>query len=242
MTLADQIVKNTITKVIKSQDYRTEIVALLNAEFLQFAIDFFKKIVDAKLQNKNITVDWYKETFSNPNLPAKEIAIKGRLNEKTTYNLFNSSTREIVFDKNNVHYDLLYQNIQNLIEPETEFAQTLTIKFNGISAYLDVSESLIVINTLAVKRSELRGGLWNTAGKSIEKYLMLTLCKLYQVPESSYDKCNQIEINLAELSNKNGFRRFKLALEKLDIPHKEYKGDLDGDLPGVLDELFLECR
>ncbi|MEJ7700894.1 MAG: hypothetical protein WKF71_14790 [Pyrinomonadaceae bacterium] len=32
----------------------------------------------------------------------------------------------------------------------------------------------------------MRGGLWSTAGKKIEKPLMLTLCKLYQVADENY--------------------------------------------------------
>lgn len=52
---------------------------------------------------------------------------------------------------------------------------------------MNISESLIVINTLAVKRAELRGGAWSTAVKQVEKILMLTLCKLYQVPHANYD-------------------------------------------------------
>ena len=32
----------------------------------------------------------------------------------------------------------------------------------------------------------LRGGLWSTAGKKVEKPLMLTLCKLYQVADENY--------------------------------------------------------
>lgn len=63
---------------------------------------------------------------------------------------------------------------------------TLTIKFKGVSVDLNVSESLIVINTLAVKRAELRGGLWSTVGKRVEKPLMQTLCKLYGVPKANY--------------------------------------------------------
>ena len=44
MTVKDHVVKNIVTRVIKSQDYRIEVVNLLNAEFLQFTIDFFKKV------------------------------------------------------------------------------------------------------------------------------------------------------------------------------------------------------
>jgi hypothetical protein len=33
-------------------DYRIEIITLINAEFLQFSLDFFKKIVEAKINDK----------------------------------------------------------------------------------------------------------------------------------------------------------------------------------------------
>jgi len=301
MTLTEQVAKNIIKKLLKGADYRIEVVTLINAEFLQFAIEFFKKIIDAKLQSKNITVDWYKEAFLNPNLPANEIAINSGLNKKTIHNMFNSSTKEIVIDAANEHYDILYQSIKDLVESEHELDLTLTIKFKGVSVDLNVSESLIVINTLAVKRAELRGGLWSTAGKRVESPLMQTLCKLYSVSQENYrakfikDKAkgfdreidfyllkdgkeflcevklmgsgnpesadaviaratnvfvadklsiqnkNQLEslkINWIELRSENGWKRFKLALENLQIPHKDYNGNLDKDLEKIFADIF----
>ena len=186
MTITEQVAKNIIRKLLKGEDYRIEVVTLINAEFLQFAVDFFKKIVDAKLKNKGVTADWYKKEFLNPNLSARDIAINSGLNEKTIHNMFNSSTKEIVIDASNEHYDTLYEAIKNLVDTEHDLDLTLTVKFKGVSVDLNVSESLIVINTLAVKRSALRGGLWSTAGKRVEKPLMQTLCKLYGVSESNY--------------------------------------------------------
>ena len=55
---------------------------------------------------------------------------------------------------------------------------------------MNINESLIVINTLAVKRSALSGGLWSTAGKQVEKPLMATLCALFKVPQKYYDQGN----------------------------------------------------
>ncbi len=185
MTLTEQVAKTIIKKLLNGEDYRIEIVALINAEFLQFAVDFFKQIIDAKLKNKNV-VDWYKKEFLNPSLPAREIAINSGLNEKTIHNMFNSSTKAIVIDASNEHYDSLYEAIKNLIDTEPELDLVLTVKFKGVSVDLNVSESLIVINTLAVKRAALRGGLWSTAGKRVEKPLMQTLCKLYGVSDGNY--------------------------------------------------------
>jgi hypothetical protein len=187
MTLTDQETKNIIRKLIKSEDYRMEVVALINAEFLLFAVDFFKKVVEAKLKNQDITKDWYKAAFLNHRLSSDEIAINSRLNKKTIHNMYNSSTKEIVITAAEEHYAALYQSLENLIENNAELELTLTIKFKGVAVDLNISESLIVINTLAVKRAALRGGAWSTVGKQAEKTLMLTLCKLYSVPEANYE-------------------------------------------------------
>ena len=186
ITLTEQVAKNIIKKLLNGADYRIEIVTLINAEFLQYTIDFFKKIIDAKLKNKGITIDWYKKEFLNKNLSAEDIAINSGLNKKTISNMYNSATKEIVIEASNEHYDTLYQTIQSLVDGEEGLNITLTLKFKGVSVDLNVAESLIVINTLAVKRAALRGGLWSTAGKRVERPLMLALCELYGVSEKNY--------------------------------------------------------
>lgn len=186
MTLTEQVAKNIIRKLLKGEDYRIEIVALINAEFLQFVIEFFKKVVAAKLVHQRITPDWYKREFLDPDLPKEDIAINAGLNMKTISNMFNSGRKEVVIDASNEHYDTLYESIKGLIDAEEDFELTLTLKFQGVSVDLNVGETLIVINTLAIKRAALRGGLWSTAGKRVEKPLMQTLCRLYGVSEKNY--------------------------------------------------------
>jgi len=80
----------------------------------------------------------------------------------------------------------LRQLIDDLIHQAGDLDITLKIEFRGVSVNLNVSESLVVINTLAVKRAQLRGGLWSTAGKQVEKPLLVTLCKLFSVPPEYY--------------------------------------------------------
>ncbi len=216
MTLTTEVTKQIIRKLLKGQDYRIEVVTLIDAEFLQYAVGFFKKVVDAKLRAKNITIDWYKKEFLNKDLPAKEIGINSGLNKKTIHNMFNSSTKEIVINASSAHYNSLYETIKNLVDNEKELDLTLTIKLNAVSVELNISESLIVINTLAVKRAELRGGLWSTAGKRVEKNLMITMCKLFKVPKNNYSvkikgkKINnedfEREIDFYLLSGKNQFK------------------------------------
>lgn len=220
--------------------------------------------------------------------------------------MYNSATRDIVIEASYEHYDSLYQTIESLVKTENEVDITLTIKFNGVSVDLTVSESLIVINTLAVKRAALRGGLWSTVGKRVEGPLMLTLCKLYSVPDKNYSlkvegggkasygnfereidfflikdkniyKCevklmgkgnpesadafiareskifiadklsetnkkqfDSLGANWIELRSKDGFKRFKLVLENLEIPHTDFKGDINKKVNEILNELLGE--
>ena len=215
MTLKDQVVKNIVSRVLLSKDYRIEIVNLINAEFLQFAVDFFKKVCEAKLNSDNITFDWYKKAFLNNSLSSDEIAINSGLNKKTIINMYRSASRPIVIDASTEHFNSLYESIQTLVENEPEIDLTLTIKFNSVSVDLNVSESLIVINTLAVKRAALRGGAWSTAGKRAEKYLMLALCKIYKVEPQYYNAEHFVknknldvdrEIDFYLINNKNKYK------------------------------------
>ena len=303
MTLTEQVTKNIIKKLIKGEDYRIEIVTLINTEFLQFAIDFFKRVAEAKLNNKNIDTDWYKKEMLNTELSTDEIAINSGLNKKTITNMYNSGTREIVIEASYKHYDTLYNAIDELTKVE-DLNLSLQIKFNKVSVELDINESLIVINTLAVKRAALRGGLWSTAGKQTEGPLMLTLCKLYSVSEQNYStkprakkvkkgdinrevdfflkkdnrefKCEvklmgkgnpesadaviardssvfvadklsnqnksqlkQLDVEWVELRDNKGFERFKVVLEKLQIPHKDFNNkNFDEQLSQILNNIF----
>lgn len=186
MSLENQIIKNVVKRVISGRDYRIEIVASINAQFLDFALFFFKQVVEAKLANKDISVDWYKKTFLDESLSKEDIVINSGLNVKTVGNMYNSTRKEICIDAANEHYETLYNSIQELIKENEEIDLQLTIKFNKVSVDLNLSESLIVINTLAVKRAALRGGAWSEIGKRVEKILMYALCKLYKVDESYY--------------------------------------------------------
>lgn len=187
MTIPDVVVKNVIRKVLEAKDYRGEIVAIIDARFLESVTEFFKKIVDAKLANRCVTVDWYKKELLNSNLNSSEILINAGLNRKTVSNMYNSARREIVIKASREHYETLLTVIEDLTE-QSDVDVTLTIKFGSVSVDLNINESLVVINSLAVQRAAVRGSAWSAVGKRVEKPLMETLCKLFRVPSKFYSK------------------------------------------------------
>lgn len=186
MALTKTTLKRIIRRLLRGENYRVEIVSLIDELFLRFAIDFFKKVANAKLENREITGDWYKSIFLAEGLPKDDIAINSGLNIKTIHNSHHSSKKSVVITASAEHYHALLDSINELTDTEDSVDLNLTITFNNVSVTLNVSESLIVINAIAVKRAALRGGLWSTVGKSVEKPLMETLCKLYSVQNSSY--------------------------------------------------------
>ena len=47
MTFEEEVIKNTVDKLYEGKDYRDEVVNSINVSFLDFAVNFFRKIVDA---------------------------------------------------------------------------------------------------------------------------------------------------------------------------------------------------
>jgi len=189
MSISDNVTRNIVKKLLTGKDYRDEVIALIDADFLQYVVDFFKMIVDAKIKDQTIDLDWYKASFiDNPALPINHRALNAGINKKTINNMRGSATKEIMLDAANENYSRLKKTVETLIENEKDLDISLTIKFKKLSVELTLDESLLVINALAVKRSELRGGLWSTVGKRVERPLMIALCKLFSVSEENYLK------------------------------------------------------
>ncbi len=180
-----EIIKSLLLEV----NHREIIQKHIDVVFLDRVIGFFSKIVSAKLKNNSITNDWYKQNMLSKDLDKEDIAWNSGLNLKSINNIYHSTTKSIVLDASIKHYDDLLEHINDLIK-EDNINISITITLNQVSINLSIDESLIVINAIAVMRAGLRGGIWSTMGKQIEKPLMYTLCRLLKVDLKHYQ--NQI--------------------------------------------------
>ena len=191
-----------IRKLIAGEDSYPEILNAVNADFLQYTVDFFKRIVRAKLDKKPVTADWYKEEFllshsiSNPEMNAISV----------------SNSDQIVLDTTLKHYEALYDTFHNLDMEDMDI--TFTIKFNGVSFDLNLNGSLMLFNTLAVRRLMLQDRSWRETKKQVEKPLMIALCALFKVPKKYYDQGN-----LPESQRESDFYLF-------DDTGKDYPGEV----------------
>ena len=186
----EKIIDATVEKLLRGEDYRQEVVNDINVKFLDITLEFFKKIVDAKLNDEKINLDWYKKYFlSEENFDKSDIAIFSGMNLKTINNICGTTTKKIVIDVAKQNYDYLKNLIQQL-EGDDDLNIQIKITKNFVSVELNLSESLLVLNALATKKIALRGGAWSAIGKRIEKPLLIKLCKICGVSEKNYNAEN----------------------------------------------------
>ena len=184
MRFNEIVIKQTIDKLISGKDYREEVINAINVEFLDFAFEFFKKILNAKMNDANINLDWYKKNFiNNEKIKPDDAAIFAGMNKKTVSNIYGSATKEIMINVANSNIDYLESILNSLGNESDNIGISIKISYKNISVELNLSESLLVINALATKKIALRGGAWSSIGKRVEKPLMLELCALCGVPK-----------------------------------------------------------
>lgn len=189
ITFRNQVIDNTVDKLISGEDYREEVVNVINANFFDFALEFFKKIVFAKMESKEISLEWYRKNFINDDkLDPAESAIYAGINKKTITNIYNTASKKVVLDVANGNFEYLSSLIDELKQDASEdIGISIKLTYKSIYVELNLVESLLVINALATKKLAIRGGAWSSIGKKVEKPLVTKLCKICGVPRENMD-------------------------------------------------------
>ena len=191
MTFGEEAVKSAVSKLLCGSDYRDEVINAVNAQFFDFTLKFFHEIVDAKFYGHDINLEWYREHFIDGDIPPEDAVIYAGLNRKTITNIYGTASREVMIDaaRNNFAYlrDML-DELEN--DSHNDLAVTISISRNDVTVRLSLTESLLVINALATKKLQIRGGAWSAIGKRVEKPLVDELCRRAGVPEEYIDREN----------------------------------------------------
>ena len=186
ITLHPDIAAEIIRRVLNGVDHRDVVVDLIDGIFVSEAIEFFKRIVQAKIDNASITMDWYRRHFLDEGLDKGDFATNAGLNLKTIGNKRGTQRKEIIIEESLEHFEKLVQLVESLNDDSVNIDLSLSIR--GVAVRLNLNESLIVINALAVKRATIRGGAWSSSGKLVEGPLMETLCRLFRVDDQYFTK------------------------------------------------------
>lgn len=210
-----KVIDATVKKLLNGEDYRREIVNDINVKFLDFTLEFFRKIVDAKISDEKINLDWYKKYFLSKENGKDEIAIYSGMNLKTIHYICGTTAKEIVIDIATQNYEYLKNLIRQLeIDDADELNIQIKITKNGVSVDLNLSESLLILNALATKKISLRGGAWSAIGKRVEKPLLIELCKACDVPRKYYNAENFIRNTERDFDREIDFKLYDKNLKE----------------------------
>ena len=167
------------------ESHREAVFREINRTFLDAALAFFRYVVEAKLRGEDLGEDdWYRsEMIEHPDLPKDAVAMHAGMPNKTIQNTYGTTQREVVLDVGLKNYESLQRTINELVAQRDSPSIVLTIKLGAVGVDLTLNESLIVINSLAIQRERIRGGKWSSAGKQLERPLMVTLCLMYGVDQ-----------------------------------------------------------
>lgn len=186
-SIENQRTENIIKQILNGQHYRPIVDSAKDLEFLEIIDNFFKQLARRKMRGQPLTEEWYQEIF-----PFDDIAFHGE-NLSTTSQVQIIHTplvsKNPILDSLKTYYDNLPPIFEISIGRGNDVETEITIKLQSISIHLDLSEFSTITRILAAKRKRLNDEITN----QIERYLMLTLCKLFKVGEKNYRLAGKTE-------------------------------------------------
>jgi len=199
VTISDEVIKSGVTSLLMGDDHRRSVYKLVSTIFVETAISFFKKIVDAKLENQSLDLSWYRKAFIEQEQTKEFIAANAGLSVKSINNARGTTKKSIILDESLSNYDELVVIINSLCD-HSDIEIQLSITFNSVTCSLTLNESLLVINALGVRRNQIRGGIWSSFGKQVENPLLEAMCRIFQVPEGNYNSGNRMGVREVDFS------------------------------------------
>ena len=176
---------NIILKLLlpNQESHRTEATNLIDVNFLEQTISYLKQIKEKKRNKKG----WYARSMLNKKLSGVEICWNAAISLATLRNEYKTTVKDTVHKIANQRYKDTIKLIESMVDDFEDVSLNLTIGTGSSKISLNHTDVVMIINALATRKAGITGGVWSTVGKRVEKPLMITLCKLLDVPEEYYD-------------------------------------------------------
>ena len=181
-----ELLSEIVFSVLTGEDYRTYVLATINARFIEKA----QQLVGDIFTYKNNGGSWMEKLLEDTkNKDGKANKFKllwfGGINDKTVKNMTGgTSTKEVCLEigkKNIAALRLLLKNSAN-----EEFSFKVIIKHKTDRVELDEIESMIFVNIISAMRLTVQGGAWSEVGKQTEKSLLFTIFRLLKISDQDF--------------------------------------------------------
>ena len=125
-------------------------------------------------------LNWYADEMFRTEADSKDLAAAGGLSLKAIGNIEGSQAKPVVLEASQLNHGRLLGILDELDE-SGGYRFELNVNVDNTEMAFTFRESMVIINTLAMKRNQIRGGSWSSIGKQVETPLMKTLCELFGV-------------------------------------------------------------
>ena len=190
VTLAYDMTRHIIQQLLSDGgNHRLAVFQAINETFIRYALDFLDRAAEHKAQwvdgqsvnvgeQESAAEQWYTDFLRDSFVDINEAEIIGAIPKKTIGNIYGGKGKAVV-------QRALIENVTHLVEGYEE-ARALRGGHAPISLEVDgvafsAAETILLTNSLAVKRQQISGGFWSAVGNAVEKPLLIALCRLYNV-------------------------------------------------------------
>ena len=171
--------------ILDGENHRRALFQEINRRFLDYVFDYVEAVAAAKADAGS---GWYAEFLQDPRIATADRAVRGGLPVKTITNIQGKTSPDVVLEETTANIADLNRLIATIQAERGQPSHVATLTVGELEVQLSLEESLIVLNSLAVKRAQISGGLWSSIGKRVEEPLMMVLCRMFNVPDANWAK------------------------------------------------------
>lgn len=185
-TITTEMTRHIIRELLTDGgNHRLAVFQDINRQFLSYALDFLDRARKSKIRWEESQTDahdnlgWYHAHLDEQTSDREELQIIGGMPSKTLANIYHGGSLDVV-------RGALHDNVQHLGDTLNELHALGRRGGEAVITYADGfefthEESILIINSLAVKRAQISGGNWSSVGMSVESPLLQCLCLLFDV-------------------------------------------------------------
>ena len=177
----DTVIKTALESLISGQDFRKALHKYTDSLFFNDISDFFN-FLEENADIINDDDDWYENLLvEGEALPPEKRATFAGMPKKTIKNIRKTTKKEVMIEEAKESYNFLSTNLPHYIKNIESFALEIpNLKIKNVDLFL-------ILNFLAIRKMQIRGGVQSSFGKIIENKLMDELCDRAGVPATNRD-------------------------------------------------------
>ncbi len=177
-------IRRCIELILRGENHREILDDQITRMFLVDAVEMLSEVAIRSTDKESVDLDWYKKSFIEDEVKKERQAAHGGTSIKSISNKRKTTKKSVVLEESLRSFEAV-RNIVNELS-DTELSLKLSLERRKVKTSMNLNESLVLINALALRRNQIRGGRWSSFGKRVEQPLLIAMCRIFKVPPANY--------------------------------------------------------